>query len=236
VIVLQVWAAIDLRRGRVVSLRKGNPANGVTWSSNPLAIAVHWEREGAAGLHVIDLDGAFCEGSNLKTIELISRNSGIPVQVGGGIRSIAQAKALLHVGVSRIVLGTIAYDAPSIMKKAVRTLGSGKILAALDYRNDTVVTNGWTRETSLNVPEAVDLLESSGIETVLATAVEFDGTGLGPDIKMLRKLCGSTRMKILASGGIRNLEDIRELKRIGLHGAVVGKALYEGTVCLNTTS
>ena len=228
----EIWAAIDLRRGRVISLRKGNPADGLTWSDDPLAVANRWEREGATGLHVVDLDGALGEGSNRKVIESISRSSRIPVQVGGGIRTIAQAKELLELGIARVILGTVAYDEPSVLSNALRTLGSERIVVAADYKDDVIVTKGWTKESSLNVLEAIIALKTSGVKTVLATAVEFDGTALGPDVGMLRKIRASTRMKILASGGIRTLDDIRELQRIGIDGVIVGRALYEGKVRL----
>lgn len=228
----EVWAAIDLRRGSVVSLRKGKPADGLTWSDDPLAVANRWEREGATGLHVVDLDGAFGEGSNRKVVESISRSSKIPVQVGGGIRTVAQAKELLELGVARVILGTVAYDEPSVLSNALRTLGSERIVVAIDYKDDVIVTKGWTKESSLNIFEAINALENSEVTTVLATAVEFDGTALGPDVNMLRKIRASTRMKILASGGIRTLDDIRELRRIGIDGVIVGRALYEGKIRL----
>lgn len=235
-IVLEIWAAIDIRQGRVVTLRKGNPADAQTWDDSPLAAAERWEREGATGLHIVDLDGAFSEGSNLTAVESISRKSGIPVQVGGGIRTVAQAKALLDLGMARVILGTVAYNEPSVLKAMLPTLGPEKIVVALDYRNTQVVTKGWTSESSLNVLDALEKLEDSGVKTVLATAVEYDGTALGPDIETLRKLRASTRMKILASGGIRNLTDIRELEALWIDGAVVGKALYEGTLHLSEIS
>ncbi len=228
----EIWAAIDLRRGRVISLRKGSPADGLTWNDDPLTFANRWEREGATGLHVVDLDAALGEGSNRNVIESISRSSRIPVQVGGGIRTIAQAKELLELGIARVILGTVAYDATSVLSNALRTLGSERIVVAADYKDDVIVTKGWTKESSLNVLEAINALETSGVKTVLATAVEFDGTALGPDVRMLRKIRASTRMKILASGGIRTPEDIRELQRIGIDGVIVGRALYEGTVRL----
>ena len=228
----EIWAAIDLRRGRVVCLRRGNPADGLTWSEDPLTVANRWEREDATGLHVVDLDGALGQGSNRKVVESISRKSRIPIQVGGGIRTIAQAKELLELGIARVILGTVAHNEPSVLNNALRSLGSERIVVAADYRHGLIVTKGWTKQISLNILEAINALETSGVKTVLATAVEFDGTALGPDVGMLRKIRASTRMKILASGGIRALEDIRELQRIGIDGVVIGRALYEGTIRL----
>ncbi len=227
---LDIWAAIDLRHGHVVSLRKGDPAHSFTWSDNPLVVANRWEREGATGLHIVDLDGAFFEGSNRSVIESILRNSRIPVQVGGGIRSVAQGKELLDLGTTRIILGTVAYDEPSILRSALRTLGGANIVVSLDYRDDTIVTKGWREKSSLHVLEAAQALESEGVETVLATAVECDGVACGPDFEMLRRLRDSARLNILASGGIRNIRDIRDLQMIEIDGVVIGRALYEGTI------
>ena len=229
---LEIWAAIDLRRGRVVSLRRGNPEDSFTWRDNPLTVAERWEREGATGLHIVDIDAALSEGSNRKVIQSISRNSRIPVQVGGGIRTIAQAKELLELGITKVVLGTLAYQRPSILSSAVRTLGEEHIVVAVDYRGDVIVTEGWTKESALNVLGAISGHEAIGVRTVLATAVEFDSTALGPDFAMLRKIHASTAMKVLASGGIRDLDDIQELEAIGVDGAIVGRALYEGTLRL----
>ncbi len=235
-ITLEIWAAIDLRHGRVVTLHQGNPALGLTWNDGPLNIADRWEHEGATGLHVVDLDGALGDGSNQKLIESISRNSKIPVQVGGGVRTIARAEELLELGISRVILGTAAYDEHSILIDALHALGSDRLVVAVDYRDDVIVTKGWTKESSMNVLEAATALENYGVETILATAVEFDGTALGPDLETLRKIRSLTRMKILASGGIRSPQDIKELQRIGVDGAVVGRALYEGTVRMKEIS
>ncbi len=233
---LEIWAAIDLRHGRVVTLHQGNPATGRIWSHDPLTIANQWEHEGATGLHVVDLDAALGEGSNHKLIESIARNSKIPVQIGGGIRTIARAKELLELGTSRVILGTAAYDEQSILIEALHELGSERVVVAVDYRDNVIVTKGWTKKSSLNVPETVTALEKDGVKTILATAVEFDGTALGPDFGTLRKIRSSTSMKILASGGIRGPQDIEALQRITVDGAIVGRALYEGTVRMKEIS
>lgn len=229
---LEIWAAIDLRRGHVVSLRKGNPVDSFIWHDNPLTVAARWESEGATGLHIVDLDAALGEGSNRKVIESVSRNSRIPVQVGGGIRTIAQAEELLGLGVTRVILGTVAHDKSSFLNNALRTLGSEHIVVAVDYRSGLIVTHGWTKGSSLNVLEAIYAHEANGVKTVLATAVELDSTALGPDLEMLNKIRASTGMKVLASGGVRDLNDIRDLEAIGVDGAIAGRALYEQTLRL----
>ena len=233
---LEIWAAIDLRRGHVVSLRKGNPVDSFKWHDDPLTIAARWENEGATGLHIVDLDAALGEGSNRKVIESVSRNSRIPVQVGGGIRTTAQAEELLGLGITRVILGTVVYNQPSFLSNALRTLGSEHIVVAVDYRSGLIVTHGWTKESSLNVLEAIRAHEANAVKTVLTTAVELDGTALGPDLGMLRKIRTSTGMEVLASGGVRDLNDIRDLEAIGVDGAIAGRALYEETLHLREIS
>ncbi len=228
----EIWAAIDLQRGRVVSLRKGDPDQSMVWGNSPQSVVDRWEREGANGLHIVDLDGALETGSNRTAIESIVHHAKIPVQVGGGIRSEADVQRWLELGVARVVLGTLAYNDPPTLSKILKRYGSERIVVAVDYRSRMIVTKGWTKDEALGVPEAVDRLQAAGIRTVLATAVEFDGTATGPDVATLRSLRAATSMRILASGGVRTIDDVRELKRIGVDGVVIGRALYEGTISL----
>ena len=229
----EIWAAIDLRRGSVVSLRKGNPADCDMWSNDPLAIAERWEREGASGLHIVDLDGAFGDGSNSKIVESITRHSKIPVQVGGGIRSTQDAQKWLQNGATRVVLGTLAFSDRDSFTDAVTRLGSERVIVAADYRNGTIVTKGWTEKKQLKVLDAINDLEGIGIKTVLATAVDLDGMALGPDVETLRSIRELSRISILASGGIRTVDDVLELERIGINGVIVGRALYDETFQLS---
>ncbi|MFI5448368.1 MAG: 1-(5-phosphoribosyl)-5-[(5-phosphoribosylamino)methylideneamino]imidazole-4-carboxamide isomerase [Candidatus Bathyarchaeia archaeon] len=229
---MEVWAAIDLLRGRVVSLRKGNPTDRTEWRGDALAFAKRWQTEGATGLHIVDLDGAFQTGSNRDTVESIVRVASIPVQVGGGIRTLMDAKRWLELGVQRVILGTLAYSLPSSIISIIDEFGSDRVVVALDYKEGRVVTQGWTKTENLELTEAITRLQTAHVETLLATAVQFDGTGAGPDWKTLETLRDLTTMHILASGGVRTADDVIGLRRIGMHGVILGRALYDGTLNL----
>ena len=229
----EIWAAIDLHLGQVVSLRKGKLEETKVWSTTPLQVANRWQREGASGLHVVDLDAALGHTSNRTVVESIVRNAKIPVQIGGGIRSLDDARRWLSVGADRVILGTLAYANPSELHDILVTLGPERIVVALDYRNHTIVTHGWTKKRDLSIVDAVNNLQAAGVETILATATEFDGMANGPDLDTLHIVRGLTRMRILASGGIRAINDVLELQEIGVEGAIAGRALYEGTFRLS---
>lgn len=229
---MEIWAAIDLHQGRVVSLREGNPQLSTVWSDDPLAIAKRFEREGASGLHVIDLDGALKTGSNSSIVESIVQKAKIPIQIGGGVRSRVDVDRWMKLGVDRVVLGTLAYNDAPTLNQIIGKYGRERIVVATDYKNGKIVTKGWTKQEDLSVLEAIKRLQDSRIGTVLATAVEFDGRAQGPDLATLSDIRASTNVQILASGGVRNIDDVQELKRVGVEGVVIGRALYEGTLDL----
>jgi phosphoribosylformimino-5-aminoimidazole carboxamide ribotide isomerase len=227
---LEIWAAIDLHQGRVVSLREGKPELSTVWSDDPLAIAKRFEREGASGLHIIDLDGALATGSNRSIVESIIHNAKIPIQIGGGVRSKADVDRWMKLGVDRVVLGTLAYNDASTLNQVIGEYGRERIVVATDYKNGKIVTKGWTKQEDLSILEAIKRLQDSQIRTILATAVEFDGRAEGPDLVTLRNIRASTDVQILASGGVRTIADVQELRRVGVEGVVIGRALYEGTL------
>jgi phosphoribosylformimino-5-aminoimidazole carboxamide ribotide isomerase len=232
---LQLWAAIDLLGGSVVTLRQGKEQQKTSWKENPLDLAERWERDGADGLHVIDLDAALGKGSNRETILSIVERAKVPVQVGGGIRSRKIAEDFLESGVSRVIVGTIAYAEPETLTGLLESQGAEKIVVAADYSPDgKVMTKGWTLSQDLSVFEAAKRVESAGAVNLLVTAVGQDGMAKGPDFKTMKKLCSSTKknMKIIASGGIRNVADLKELADGGASGAIIGRALYDGGVKL----
>jgi phosphoribosylformimino-5-aminoimidazole carboxamide ribotide isomerase len=233
---LELWAAIDLLGGSVVTLKNGKEKERTNWEESAAALAARWEREGADGLHIIDLDAAFGKGNNREMILSIVENAKIPVQVGGGIRSRKVAEDLLESGVSRVIIGTIAYAEPETLADLLAFHGAEKIVVAADYSPDgRVMTRGWTRSQDLTVFEAAKQSESAGVVNLLVTAVGQDGTAKGPDLKTMKELCSSTtseKMKIIASGGIRDVADLKELAGQGASGAVIGRALYDGGVRL----
>ena len=229
---LELWAAIDLLSGAVVTLKRGKEATKTTWGEGALDVAARWEREGADGLHVIDLDAAFGKGSNRETIMKMLRKAKIPVEVGGGVRSLSVAESWLEAGAARVILGTLAYEEPETLSKLLRTRGAERVVAASDYADGKVVTSGWKTRQDVGVLEAAKNFEEAGVVNLLATAVGRDGMGTGPDLATMKALCASRRLRVIASGGIRDVDDLEGLERVGAAGAVIGRALYDGGVGL----
>jgi phosphoribosylformimino-5-aminoimidazole carboxamide ribotide isomerase len=230
---LELWAAIDLLSGSVVTLKQGKEETKTTWEEGAVGVAERWEKEGADGLHIIDLDAAFGKGSNGKTISKILERAKIPVQVGGGVRSRAAADSWLESGAARVILGTLAYKEPETLSGLLRERGPERIVVASDYADGKVVASGWTAEQGVGVLEAARKFEAAGVVNLLATAVGRDGMATGPDLETLRVICVfSKKLKVLASGGIRSLQDLVEIEGRGAVGAVIGRALYDGGVDL----
>jgi phosphoribosylformimino-5-aminoimidazole carboxamide ribotide isomerase len=230
---MELWAAIDLMEGSVVTLVQGRAAEKMRWKEEPLRLAERWETEGAYGLHIIDLDAAFERGSNKETVMKIIKNAKIPVQVGGGMRSEDAARGWLESGAGRIVLGTMAYSQPSVLAKLLDSYGPERIVVAADYKEGEIVTKGWKEGQGISIETAAKRFEREGVTNLLTTSVGRDGTRSGPDIETVRTLARSTSMGIIASGGIRDLRDLRELEEAGAKGAIIGRALYEGSVKLS---
>lgn len=230
---LELWAAIDLLSGSVVTLKQGKEKTKMSWGEKPSEVAARWEREGADGLHIIDLDAAFGKGSNRETILRIVKRVKIPVEVGGGVRSRAAADSWLESGAARVILGTLAYKEPVTLSALLREHGADRIVVASDYLEGKVVTRGWTKSQKVGVLEAAERFEAAGVINLLATAVGQDGMAKGPDLKTLKALCGkSKRLRVIASGGIRDAEDLKKIEKRGAAGAVIGRALYDGGVRL----
>jgi phosphoribosylformimino-5-aminoimidazole carboxamide ribotide isomerase len=224
---MQIWAAIDLLEGSVVTLVQGRASERTVWKDDPIRFAERWQQEGADGLHVIDIDAALQEGSNKEVILRIVRNAKVPVQVGGGVRDRKTAGEWLDAGVERIVLGTMAYKEPKALAELLRDWGQSRIVVAADYKNGAIMTGGWTKRQGIPLFDAVREMEKNGVMNILTTSVGRDGTGSGPDLETISKICRVTRMNVLASGGIRDARDLEKLEEAGADGAILGRALYE---------
>jgi phosphoribosylformimino-5-aminoimidazole carboxamide ribotide isomerase len=228
---LELWAAIDLLSESVVTLKQGKEDMKTTWKEGAVDVAARWEKEGADGLHIIDLDAAFSKGSNSKTISKVIERAKIPVEVGGGVRSGAAAESWLKAGAARVILGTLAYKEPETLSELLKQHGPEKIVVASDYVEGKVVASGWTTSQGVGVLEAARRFEAAGVVNLLTTAVGRDGMATGPDLETLRVLCAfSKKLKVIASGGIRSLHDLVEIEGRGAAGAVIGRALYDGGV------
>ncbi len=223
-----IYPAIDIKNGRCVRLTQGLINEEKKYFDDPLEAARLWKSQGAKALHVVDLDGAF-EGSpkNLSVIRRIIAEVDIPVQVGGGIRSLEAIEALLEAGAAKAILGTKALEDKEMLKEAVRRYGD-RIVVSIDAKKGYVATEGWVKTSELAVLDFVKELEAIGVDTIVYTDISRDGMLMGPDIEGLLAIKQAAIIKVIASGGISSKEDLVKLKEISVEGAIVGKALYEG--------
>jgi phosphoribosylformimino-5-aminoimidazole carboxamide ribotide isomerase len=230
---MMVIPAVDLRGGRCVRLRQGRPEAETVFSDEPLAVARAWAQQGAPRLHVVDLDGAFAgTPKQLRLIEEIARSIPVPVEAGGGLRSLEAVEMLLASGVRWAMLGTRAALDPPFLEEACRRF-AGRIIVAVDASDGKVAVDGWTQR--LDIP-AVDLARraaQAGAAEVLYTDIARDGTETGPNLSSTAAVAAAAGLPLLASGGVGSLEDLKRLAGIaGVIGAVVGRALYTGAVDL----
>jgi len=227
---MQIIPAIDLMDGKVVRLVRGDPQTVKAYEhfGDPVTVARKWESEGADAIHVVDLDATLERGSNFEVIQKIAHAVDMPVQVGGGIRSLETAQKLLSMGIERIALGALAFKEPSTLIKLLKDYGNERVVVALDYCNDEVMIRGWKTTTKLSVDEALARFQSLKVKLFLATSIARDGTLRGPDYETLARLCKRSGISLIASGGVSSLGDLASLKRVGVWGVVIGKALYEG--------
>ncbi|MCG0277996.1 MAG: 1-(5-phosphoribosyl)-5-[(5-phosphoribosylamino)methylideneamino]imidazole-4-carboxamide isomerase [Thermanaeromonas sp.] len=230
-----VFPAIDLRGGRCVRLYQGRPTAETVYSEDPVEVAKMWVREGASWLHIVDLDGAF-EGrrKNLSLIREIIIAAGIPVQVGGGVRSLDDIEALLTAGAARVILGTVAVTDPTLVAEACAKYGEA-IVVGVDCRDGWVATKGWTETSNRRGVEMARELARLGVKRLIYTDISRDGTLKGPNLEAIREVALACGLPVIASGGVASLEDIvalRELKPYGIEGVIIGQALYQGKFSL----
>jgi phosphoribosylformimino-5-aminoimidazole carboxamide ribotide isomerase len=221
--------AIDIRQGNSVRLKQGKIDAETIYSKYPVFIAKLWKLKGAKRLHVVDLDGAFSgTNTNKDIIKNICAAVDIPVEVGGGIRNMDKIKEIFDVGATYVILGTIAFNNPEIVRKAIDKYGPEKIIVAVDAKDGKIAISGWKDITSIEVSELVDKLKGIGVQEILYTDISRDGMFTGPDFSGIKKLSESG-MRIVASGGVKTIDDLVELKKYeksGVFAAIVGSALY----------
>ena len=225
--------AIDLLDGKVVRLAQGRREAVTVYSDDPVAIATRWTEAGATWLHVVDLNGAF-DGTylNLPIAQRIIESCGVNVELSGGIRTKEALSQALAAGVARVVLGTKACEDPEFVQAAADRYGR-KIAVAIDAKAGQVVSRGWVSSTTLTPSALARSVMMLGVETIICTDVSRDGMLQGPNLALLGEVLDVGPVQLIASGGISSLEDLRQLKQLeprGVIGAIVGKALYEGTI------
>jgi phosphoribosylformimino-5-aminoimidazole carboxamide ribotide isomerase len=232
----EVVPAVDVLGGEAVRLERGVFDRIVARARDPLALVELFAAAGASRIHVVDLDGARAGRIRPELMRaVVTHAAPVRVQASGGVRSLADAYALLAAGADRVVVGTAAFADPDALEPLVRELGE-RLVVAIDTRDGRVVTQGWTLDTELTVDLAVDRCVAAGVQRLLATAVDRDGTLGGPDLELLEAVVERSRGPVLAAGGVRSRADLAALEQAGCEGAVVGRALIDGRLPLSVLS
>lgn len=227
-----IYPAVDVKDGRCVRLAQGEFNKVTVYSDSPVEMALKWEQLGAEYLHVVDLDGARTGlAQNIPVISEMAVKLGIPVQLGGGIRTIEMIENVLCKGIQRIILGTSAVKEPSLVKQAVKTF-EGSVVIGIDAKEGMVAIEGWAKTSEFTAVGFAKKMEELGTKTIIYTDISRDGMLQGPNLKAMEEMVKAVDIEVIASGGVSNLEDIRRLKEVGVSGVIVGKALYTGDLDL----
>jgi phosphoribosylformimino-5-aminoimidazole carboxamide ribotide isomerase len=236
---MDIFPAIDLQNGQCVRLTQGDFDTAKIYDANPVAQARKFMEEGAEWLHVVDLDGARCgESRQFDLVAKITEEVPLKLQIGGGIRAVATIEKLLECGVERVIIGSLAVKNPPLVQDWLKRFGPARIVLAFDIRFDDkteprVLTDGWQSESGQILWDVLDGYADSGLKTILCTDIRRDGMLAGVNVALYDQLARRwPRLSILASGGVRDMADMFELKKGGLAGVIVGKALYEGRINL----
>jgi phosphoribosylformimino-5-aminoimidazole carboxamide ribotide isomerase len=230
---VRIYPAIDIHDGRCVRLVRGDFGQATVYDDDPAEAARRWEAQGAEFLHVVDLDGAKAGvPRNDETIKRIVEAVGIPVQAGGGVRTMDAIRAKLEMGVARVILGTAAVRNPALAREAAENFGE-RVAAGVDASDGVAAVSAWTELSALKSADLIALLGTFGVKTVVYTDISKDGMMRGPNIEMYKDAAQKGRdPAIIASGGVSTLEDIRALSQTDVEGVIIGKALYVGAVDL----
>ncbi len=230
---MQIYPAVDIKNGKCVRLKQGNFDAVTVYEQNPVIAAKKWIEKGATYLHIVDLDGAK-EGisENEQIIAEITKLSDVPVQTGGGVRSLKDIERKLQKGVSRVILGTVAVRQPELVKQAVEKFGSDKIVVGIDAKEGYVAIAGWEEISSVSALDLCLKMKEYGVKTIIYTDIAKDGMMSGINLEATKELIEKTGMHIIASGGISNMADLENVQKINAHGVIIGKALYQQTLDL----
>ena len=229
---MELIPAIDIRGGRCVRLLQGDYARETVYDADPLAVARRWAEAGATRLHVVDLDGARDGGTpNRAVIEAIAAAVPVPVQVGGGVRSLAVARAYVEAGLARVIVGTAAVEDRELVAALVGALGDALIIG-IDARDGVVMTRGWRESGAVSALDLARSLVGIGVPRFVYTDIGVDGTLQGPNLAATADLIAAAAVPVIASGGITSVDDLVRVSRLGAEGAIVGRALYTGDLDL----
>jgi len=228
---MKIIPAIDLMNGQVVRLYKGDPKQKTVYGDNPVEIAKKWEANGADMLHIVDLDATLGTGSNLSIIKKILKEISIPVEVAGGLRDESLILDVVKIS-NRVVIGTLAFKDKELLKKLLSSLGSEKIVISVDHIDGEIVIHGWQDRTGIKLIDAIKEFLEMGFTEFLLTNVNRDGTLAGPDLEFLEQACNLDKTNVIASGGISNVDDVKDVKEKNAFGVILGKALYENKISI----
>lgn len=228
-----IYPAIDLKDGKCVRLHKGDMNASTIYNEDPAAQAHEWAKSGFSWLHVVDLNGAV-DGKpvNVEAVRAILGASDLPVQLGGGIRSLKQIEDWLSEGVSRVILGTVAVKNPELVREAC-DLFPGQIVVGIDARGTRVAVEGWVEDSDMEVNDLAAMFEDAGVSAIIYTDINRDGTGQGLNMDSTIALARATQIPVIASGGVASLADIRAVRAAepyGVSGMIIGTALYDGAI------
>ncbi|MGF1677560.1 MAG: 1-(5-phosphoribosyl)-5-[(5-phosphoribosylamino)methylideneamino]imidazole-4-carboxamide isomerase [Candidatus Methylacidiphilales bacterium] len=231
---MKLLPAIDLMGGEVVRLEQGKADRKTVYSKDPAAMARRWQDEGGDLLHVVDLDAAFTgEQRNLEAVRQITQEISIPCELGGGIRSLEAAEAAFSAGVSRVIIGSKACQEPEFLRHMITTFGSERVAVGIDAKDGYVATHGWVEVSSWRSLDLARRVMDCGVTTLIYTDIATDGMFTGPNLAAQQEMIDSGVPQVIASGGVGSLDDIKALASLtGLHGVIMGKALYDGRLDL----
>lgn len=230
---MDLYPAIDLRGGQVVRLAQGEATRETVYGHDPVAQAEEFVVAGARWLHIVDLNRAFGDGDNDSAIAEIARRFGdrLRLQLGGGIRDVARAEAVVQLGVSRVVIGTAAVDQPALVDAVVRALGGDRVAVGIDARDGRVAVRGWVETSAVRATELAARVAAQGVQTVIHTDIARDGMLSGPNFDEALAL-QAKGPRVIVSGGVASVADLRAVASAGLAGAITGRAIYEGRFTL----
>lgn len=230
---MRLYPAIDIINGQAVRLVQGDYKKETVYDKDPVAVAKKWEAAGASFIHVVDLDGALDgQWANEKVITAIAEAVNIPVQTGGGVRTLEDIEERLKAGISRVILGTVAVKEPELVAHAVAKFGSDRIVVGIDAKNGMVAIHGWAEVSEMTALTLCQAAKSVGVKTIVYTDIAKDGMMQGPNIDQTKHLVDSTGLDIIASGGVSCYDDLDKVKASGAEGVIIGKALYTEAIDL----
>ncbi len=230
---MKIIPAVDIKEGRCVRLSQGLADQETVYSDDPVAMACHWDEEGASLVHVVDLDGAFNgQPANADIVKKIIYNSSVDIQVGGGIRNLQAIESYVNAGAYRVILGTVAQENPEFVADACREF-PGKVMVGIDARDGNVAVKGWVEVSDKKATDLAHQLETCGVSGYIFTDISRDGMLQGPNLESIREFIDHTSLPVIASGGVSRLKDVEDLLTLepnGIAGIIIGKALYDKNI------